>query len=285
MTSHPGPVVQRTLLIKELRRLRRGVGLTGGEVAETLLWRPSRLARLEDWDGASAADLLVLLQFYDVGPERTEELLSLAAEADAAGWWHEYAPYISDSGFLVYLGYEPSALLINAFECMVVPALLQTEEYAQTVLRGFMPDGSSERLDALVALRMERQRRMAERNASTRCTYLIDEAALRRRVGSPQLMVDQLHRIVQMADDPAVAIAVLPLSVTHAGLSGPFWILEFDGEVDDVLHLEGVPESKTVSGPNPVIVNRRTVFAELCERALNGPRSQDLLRLIATEMP
>lgn len=92
MTSYPGPVVQRALLITELRALRRQARMTEVDAAAALGWSPSRLARTENGAPQSLVeDLPTLLDFYQVDSVRYEVLQGLARASQEEGWWQPYA--------------------------------------------------------------------------------------------------------------------------------------------------------------------------------------------------
>jgi hypothetical protein len=160
-----------------------------------------------------------------------------------------------------------------------VPALLQTEAYAWAVLREYWPNASPERLDALVGLRMRRRRCLDDLDdRRVRQDHLIDEAAIQRRVAPARVLAEQMDRLLSEAGSPDVTVRVLPWDAEHSAFKGPFWLLECDEGIDDVLHLERTPGSSTYTGIAPEIAEHHVGFAELRECALDPDRSMELIR-------
>ena len=164
MPTEQAPVVQRALLLSELRRLGTAKHLSQEDVAKALEWSLSKVIRIEG--GVSRlqiTDLKALLDLYEVtNPEQVDELLSLARSARERGYWSAYKN-ISDQGLLTYVGYEAGASIIREAQGLVIPGLLQTEEYAWEITRSYIGD-SNNLVKDLVDLRMERQEKVYGRN-------------------------------------------------------------------------------------------------------------------------
>ncbi|TYK46916.1 helix-turn-helix domain-containing protein [Actinomadura decatromicini] len=288
MTSDQGPIVQSALLRAELVRLRKEKGLTQEHVAGELEWSPSKLIRVEGGKNSiTRTDLQALLRVYGVtSEERQERLQALARGAREPAWWNEYKGELNPS-FLNYVGYSAGAAYIRQFHGTVVPGLIQTPEYAEVLATG----RASERSRVLaVKLRIQRQKELAERRNPPRQHYIIDEAVIRRHVGistDPAIMPNQLNHIADVAErDDLVTVRIIPFAVgAHPGLDGPFSLLEFDGDLDDVLYLEGRPgASVMLSGDDEAIPEYRDAFEELRETALSADESITLLRQAAEDL-
>lgn len=250
--SH-GPAVERALLSAELKRLRSVSGETQEAVATACEWSVAKFSRIEN--GTSAvrkADLESLLRYYGVDEEIINELTQRAREARSPGWWEDF-DFGADKGFEAYVGYEDGASVIRMFQPLVVPGLLQTPLYTRQTMEAW--GVSPEAIATGVKLREERQRRVASRSPEQ--YYILDEAVIRRPVGSA--MPEQLHHLIRIAQKPNVTIRIIPLSRgPHFGLRGPFVLLSFDGPLDDVLYLESarrgdllIAETKDqLAGPN-----------------------------------
>ncbi|MFA1546797.1 helix-turn-helix domain-containing protein [Actinomadura chokoriensis] len=288
MSSDQGPIVQSALLRTELVRLRKEKKLTQEQVARQLEWSPSKLIRVEGGKNAiTRTDLQALLGVYDVTSEgRQERLQALARGAREPAWWNAYRGDL-DPGFLNYVGYSAGAAFIRQFHGTVVPGLIQTPEYAEVLATG----KASERARVLAAkLRIQRQQELAKRENPPRQHYIIDEAVIRRHVGikaDPAIMPAQLNHIADAAEnDDLLTVRVIPFSTgAHLGLEGPFTILEFDGDLDDVLYLEGRPgTSLMISGENDKITEYRDTFELLLEQALPADQSVALIRKAAEDL-
>ncbi|MEU8347738.1 helix-turn-helix transcriptional regulator [Spirillospora sp. NPDC048832] len=288
MSSDQGPIVQSALLRAELVRLRKGKKLTQEQVARQLEWSPSKLIRVEGGKNAiSRTDLEALLRVYDVTSEsRQERLQALARGAREPAWWNAYRGDL-DPTFLNYVGYSAGAAFIRQFHGTVVPGLLQTPEYAEVLSTG----KASETARVLAAkLRIQRQQEFAKRENPPRQDYIIDEAVIRRHVGigtDPAIMPAQLNHIADTAErDDLLRVRVIPFSTgAHLGLEGPFTILEFDGDLDDVLYLEGrTGASMMINGETDKITEYRDTFELLVEQALPADQSIALIRQAAEEL-
>lgn len=288
MTSDQGPIVQSALLRSELVRLRKEKRLTQEQVARQLEWSPSKLIRVEGGKNAiTRTDLQALLTVYDVGSEgRQERLQSLARGARETAWWNQYKGEL-DPSFLNYVGYSAGAAYIRQFHGTVVPGLIQTPDYAEVLATGRAP----ERARVLaVKLRIQRQQELAKRQNPPRQHYIIDEAVVRRHVGvkvDPAIMPAQLNHIADTAErDDLLTVRVIPFNAgAHQGLDGPFSILEFDGDLDDVLYLEGRSgNSVMVSGDDDRIPEYRDTFEVLLEHALPADQSIALIRQAAEDL-
>jgi transcriptional regulator with XRE-family HTH domain len=237
-TAGPGaPTALRILLGVRLRRLRESRGISAAAAATAIHGSQSKISRIELGRNAvreiDVADLLDLYGITDAA-ER-EPLLTLAGQASLQGWWHHYQD-VMPSWFYAYLGLEESAELIRSYDTQFVPGLLQTEQYTQAVFElGAYPREDTNRL---VMLRKERQRRFA--SGSLRLCAVIDESALRRPVGRPEVMRLQLEHLLGVAARPGIAIQVTPFDggASYAA-PGSFAILSFAAdELPDVVYVE-----------------------------------------------
>jgi transcriptional regulator with XRE-family HTH domain len=285
MASDQGPIVQSALLRTELVRLRKEKKLTQEQVARQLEWSPSKLIRVEGGKNAiTRTDLQALLAVYDVTSEgRQERLQALARGAREPAWWNAYRGDL-DPTFLTYVGYSAGAAYIRQFHGTVVPGLIQTPEYAEVLSTGKV----SEQARVLAAkLRIQRQQEFAKRQNPPRQHYIIDEAVIRRHVGiksDPAIMPAQLNHIADACErDDLLTVRVIPFSAgAHLGLEGPFSLLEFDGDLDDVLYLEGRSgASVMVTGEDDRIAEYRDTFELLLEGALSADESVAMMRQAA----
>jgi hypothetical protein len=243
-TNSYGPVVQRALLTRELAGLRQERKETQQVASRALKWSLSKFIRVEGGDvRLSQADLEYLLRHYNVtDEERIKYLSDLAEGGRKRGWWQDYKP--NDKAFADYLGYESDATKIRMTEGSKIPGLLQTEPYARAIVAAYGARG--EGIENIVALRKARQDRVASRKVEQ--IYIFEEAALRRRVGDT--MGDQLRHLIALTEKPNVTILIIPLVAgPHFGMRGPFTILSFDVDLDDVLYLESARRGDLIISP------------------------------------
>src|ERR1700722_12819736 len=155
-----GPTVLRILLGTQLRRLRESRGISAQAAAKAIRGSESKISRIElGRNSIREIDVLDLLTFYGVGAVEREQLLTLAEQANRPGWWHRYNDILPD-WFQAYVGMEEAARSIRIYETQFIPGLLQTEEYAASVIA--LGDFPVEQAERLVVLRKERQRRFTE---------------------------------------------------------------------------------------------------------------------------
>lgn len=237
-----GPTVRRRRLGSELRKLRDASGLKLEEVAAELGVAPSTLSRIETGKAPTkSAYLNQMLEMYGVtDPSQRQVLVDMAREGHRKGWWAAYDDVLP-SGFDIFVGLEAETTGIRSYENSVVHGLLQTQDYARAVLRELQPRQTAEQVDRQVDLRMARQRRLDE-DPPLDLWVIHDEAVIRRAVGGSAVMRGQLARLLEVASRPGMTLQVLPFeSGAHAGLGGPFSILEFADSSDSrVAHVESV---------------------------------------------
>jgi transcriptional regulator with XRE-family HTH domain len=230
-----GPTALRLVLGLQLRQLREARGISAAEAARAIRATPSKISRMELGRSAiKEIDVLDLLTYYGVDPAEREQFLKIAEQASHHGWWHRYGD-ILPPWFQTYIGMEESAKAIRAYEPLFVPGLLQTPQYAAAVLSlGDIPPSEAERH---VILRKERQRRFTE--GQLKLWVVIDESALRRPVGSVDILREQLKYLISLSTRHNLTLQVTPLGAGgHAAPSG-FTILRFsEPELPDMVYVE-----------------------------------------------
>jgi hypothetical protein len=128
------------------------------------------------------------------------------------------------------IDFENKAIRIQNYEALVIPGLVQTDEYCRAYIQGDNPTLSEAELNNLVASRMARQT-LLTRKDGPQYIAVIHETALRMPVGDPGVMARQLTHLLAMAARPNITVRVVPTSAgAHAGLRGSFVILEFANE-------------------------------------------------------
>jgi transcriptional regulator with XRE-family HTH domain len=237
-----GPTVRRRRLGSELRKLRDASGMKLEEVAAELGVAPSTLSRIETGKAPTkSAYLSQMLEMYGVtDPAQRQVLVDMAREGHRKGWWAAYDDVLP-SGFDIFVGLEAETTGIRSYENSVVYGLLQTQDYARAVLRELLPRHTDEQIDRQVDLRMARQRRLDEEPALD-LWVIHDEAVIRRAVGGAAVMRGQLTRLLEVGARPGMTLQVLPFeSGAHAGMRGPFSILEFPDRTDSrIAHVESM---------------------------------------------
>ncbi|ONI70651.1 transcriptional regulator [Actinosynnema sp. ALI-1.44] len=236
MARGQSPTVRRRRLASELRRLREAARLTIEEVGERLECSASKISRIETGHvGVTPRDARDLLELYGVSPDRLEALVQLSREARKKGWWHAYNEVFTGA----FVGLESDASSLRAFQALLVPGLLQTEDYTRAVMRSIRPDWTEAEVERRVIARMERQRLLTDSDPPNYWA-VVDEAVLLRTVGGPGVMHKQLLRLREISTLPNVTLQVVPFDAgAHSSMDGPFLILGFPEQMDpDVVYVD-----------------------------------------------
>ncbi|MEU0051439.1 helix-turn-helix transcriptional regulator [Streptomyces sp. NPDC006184] len=267
------------LLGSQLRRLREARGITREAAGYSIRASESKISRMElgrvSFKTRDVEDLLTLYGITD--ESERESLLSLAREANVAGWWHSYTDVLP-TWFPTYVGLEGAASLIRVYEVQFVHGLLQTEEYARAVVRRGMKGASAADVERRVALRLERQKYLLSDNAPE-FHIVLDEAALRRPYGDREVMRGQLQHLIDISARPNVRLQVMPFSFGgHSGESGAFTILSFpDADLSDVVYLEQLTSALYLDKREDV-GQYEQALKELQQDSPGPAESRDLLR-------
>lgn len=274
MAARSSPTVRRRRLGTELRRLRLEAGLTIDQVADRLECSESKVSRVETGHvTALPRDVRDMLELYGVSDEQRDELLQVARDARKKGWWHAY----SDVPRSAYVGFESAAERISSYETTLVPGLLQTTAYARAVIRALCPDVHPEEIEHRVELRRFRQA-LLMRDEPPMIHWVLDEAVLRRPVGGPKVMQEQLRSLVTAAELPTVTLQVLQFDAgEHIGMYGPFIIMTFRDAADsEMVYLEHATRESYLEAEQEVR-HYRMAFDQLCAMALEPNQSVEFL--------
>ncbi|MGW0603404.1 helix-turn-helix domain-containing protein [Streptomyces sp. NPDC002644] len=280
MASSVNPTVRRRRLGQELRRLREQKGMTAEEVAERLLVSQSKISRLENGRRSiSQRDVRDLCGVYEVEDQRiVDSLMQMAKDSRQQGWWHSFG----DIPYSVYIGLETDAASLRVYDPQVVPGLLQTRQYAESLITGALPETAASDIEKRVKVRLRRQQRINAQENPLRLWTVLDEAALRRIVGNRAVMREQLEHLVEQAQLPHVTVQVIPFNLgAHPGLNGQYAILEFpDASDSSVVYIEGVTSDLYLEKPNDVH-KYSVMYEHLRAQALNVEQSRQFIEDIA----
>jgi len=275
MVRDHSPTVRRRRLSGELRRLRDQAQLTIDDVAEKLACSASKISRIETGHvSVTPRDTREMLKLYGVEPNQLEALVQLAKEARKKGWWHSYNEVFTGA----FVGLEAETSSLRAYQALLIPGLLQTEDYMRAVIRAARPDATEAHVEKRVKARLARQRLLTDLDPP-RYWAVIDEAVLCRTVGGPRVMHAQLNWLIARASLPHVTIQVLPFSAgAHAGMEGPFLILGFPEQADpDVVYVDNTTSGIYLEEPAEIL--RYTLMFDHLRAAALAP--DDTLTRIA----
>jgi transcriptional regulator with XRE-family HTH domain len=252
----------------ELYYYRTRAGLTQKDLAALVHISNDVISKIETGERPPAEDFpprLDAVPELDTRGELTRlwSHLKKGHKQRAYGWFERWADI------------EAAAAVLRSYEPLIVPGLLQTEDYAQTILS--MKPGDKDDLDEQVAVRIMRQ--MVLERAKLWC--LLDEGVLHRDIGGSKIMRTQLYRLAELAEHPKVTIQVIPGIGAHAGLLGAFVIAERDGK-PPMAYLETAAEGQVTDSPS-VVTDVALSFDTLRSEALPWGASRDLIRKVAEE--
>ncbi|MGO8891280.1 MAG: helix-turn-helix domain-containing protein [Streptosporangiaceae bacterium] len=270
------PTVRQRELGKRLRELRGQHDLTVEDVAEKLLCSATKVSRLETGvRRPSLRDVRDLCVLYGVDEATSTELMSLARGAREQGWWTQYEDLKLDP----YIGLEQDAVAITCYSMYYMPALLQTEDYARTIIKAIAPKIDPAIHQQRVEVRMRRQGLLDTANRP-RYRVLLDEAALRRRVGGPAVMAAQFDKVLDAARQGKAAVQVIPFDVgEYAAVDAYFVLLDFDEEsnLSPVVFIEGLTANQYIERKAD-IARYREAIESLRDSALSLRDSLSLLQ-------
>ncbi len=201
------------------------------------------------WVLPDIGNVRLLLDLYNViDPAVREAILDLARQSREKGWWAKYKDVFGGS----LPGFEAEATQIRTVELVTIPGLLQTAAYATAVFQaGQVLDQAAVRRH--VEARLARQA-ILTRDNPPQLWAVVDEAALRKMVGGPAVMAEQLARLVNMARQPNITVQVLPDSIgAHAAMGSGFVVLDFMGDLDpSLVYLETPTDNLFLERPEEV---------------------------------
>lgn len=233
------PTIRRRRLGFELRRLRDEHGFTLDEASKRSGVPRATIGKIETAEAkrTRSRDLDALADLYEVDQEIRAALHRLSRESKEKGWWSRYKDVFSERALP---DFEAEASALRTYEAQVVPGLFQTPDYAVEVFKGgrAVDDPSITRK---VEARLARQQ-ILSRVKAPHVTAVVDEGALRRIVGTPSVMVEQLEHLEHLAVRHNIDIQVLAFaSGAHLGMAGSFTIMEFPEPRDSPIVYVGTP--------------------------------------------
>jgi transcriptional regulator with XRE-family HTH domain len=269
-------------LAAELKELRDKSGLSTREAAARVGFSTATINRIENAGRAvEPSEVSALLVAYGVTGNERVRIMDLAREAEQRGRWldsgSEYQGVPKELTAL--MSFEAEATAITMMNLLVIPGMLQTQDYTRAMLACF--DVSEREAEQHVIARAGRQVALTKPHPPMFMAF-IDEAALRRPMGGPQVMADQLQHIVRMTRRPNIDVRVLPFeSGGHWGVINPFMVLEFT-KANPIVYLEHIGSSALIDEPEDV-APYQAVKARLATAALGPAESQDLLLRVSAE--
>ncbi|GAA4207281.1 helix-turn-helix domain-containing protein [Actinocatenispora rupis] len=274
MSTRTSPTVKRRRIASELRRLRAGTGMSAEEAGRRVGLSKSAISRIENAESTGqVATVAALMRLYGVADEDVEQIEVIARQARTRGWWQRWNDVLP-AWFDTYVGLESEASHISEYEPQLVPGLLQTADYARSVIRAEHPDDTVEEVERRVELRLQRQ----HADDPPKLWIVLDEAVLHRIVGSREIMRAQLKRVLDTAQRPGNDIQVLSFEAgEHGSMGSAFFILRFPDPRDTpCVYLENRAGSLYLEEVDEV-QQYTTLFDHLRATALGVRRSEEMI--------
>lgn len=273
----PKPSLRTQWLGARLRDLRKVNKFSLRDAGEFLTREASTIGRYEAGEfPIRRGDLLGLMTLYGVSEEsERSELLELCDEAWRKGWWDQHRNDLG-SHFINVPWLESRATTAKAFEHKLINGLLQTPDYAETVITAVSEPGTSQdQIRRWVNLRMERKL-VLQRQEQFQFTCIFEESVLQRPVGSDALMQAQLESLLDLCELPNIEIQVVPTSIgPHAAFPGAFVLYTMPSPYPSVAHAETL--GGTVYVEEPKLQKFQIAWNDIQDKALTPHQSSDLI--------
>ncbi|MBF6329405.1 helix-turn-helix domain-containing protein [Nocardia transvalensis] len=256
-------------LSKEVVSARTGINVTTLYRIETAQARPQRRT------------LMAMLDLYGVEDPQRSDAVQLLQEAQKPGMSRPFEAAVSEV-YAAYINFETEALSARLFQTSFIPGLLQTERYAWAVLDTAMPKVETSVIEQRLRARVERAKVLTRDGNPLELWVVLDEAAIRRVVGGPDVMREQLLRLAEESDKRNVILQVLPFDAgAHPAMVGSFVVLDFPDPADpELVYVEGIAGDDIVEGHNEI---RRfgVMFDQLRAMALSPRDSAEMIAGVA----
>jgi hypothetical protein len=276
-----GATIAKRRLSERLGELRLGTGYTANHVCDILNWGRGKVGRFEanQWKRPEMSDVRDLLRIYGVTGGDSDEVEELAMKARARPWWRDF-PETFDSEFP---GYENDATSIGVFMPLILPGLMQTEAYTESLLRTG-PRPPTWRRKALEA-RLRRQEILGRTDGTApRVTAVITEASLLYRWGTQIDRREQVAHLIDLADYPNVELRVQRFEdgPPTAGFS-MVNLFGFDDQGPSLVFVETDYAIEEVSKRDAVNGYVQS-FSRACDGALEPKDTKDYLEYLANQL-
>jgi transcriptional regulator with XRE-family HTH domain len=281
MTS--GPTTRRRQLGATMRKLRERKGMTLEEAGKLVGVSKATVSRYETKEGPVKWPIVdALCREYGATEAERQSVVAWAKAAKEQGWWSSLPGTIPETLNLL-LTLEDEAVREDHFSTVYVPGLLQTRGYAEAVLHASEMRQSAEDIERQVTIRLKRQE-LLSRPRPPHIWAVLDESVIRRVVGGPGVMREQLAHLAACSDSTNVTLQILPFTTgAHASAMGSFVILGGAEPSLDVVYLDIHTGAVFMEKEEELDVYRRA-FDYLRAQALGPTESVDLIRRAYEEM-
>ncbi|MBF6312886.1 helix-turn-helix domain-containing protein [Nocardia farcinica] len=292
-----GSTLPRRALGRRLRELRERANKSQLAAGTRIEVSKQTIGRVEVGRPAriSTAQYRELLDLYGASEAEREEVLELHREVRAIndsvstqGWWRAYSDVVNPH-FNHYMSLEQACDRLTTFQLTLLPGLVQTSSYRRWTDTTIDPAISAVDIERRLELHARRQRRLTD-SPSFRVNVLLSEAALRHQVGGVDVMVQQLHHLIEISRLSNVCVRVIPFTAgSHPGLiTQSFVLMQFPPlsaraeSEPPVVYVEGYTGALFLE--EDAMVERHRAAAESIQRvALDEESTRELVGQIAKE--
>jgi transcriptional regulator with XRE-family HTH domain len=254
---------------EELKRRREEAGLTQEELSQRAIMSRTHIAHIEA--GRRRPDV--------------NDARSLDRALDTGGFFANFLPALDGrvvaEHFAEALEFEAQATEIREYASKLIPGILQTKDYAGAVLSSGYPPKSDAEYEALLTTRLARSRILDDFH-SPKVWTLLDEAVLRRPIGGPAVMCEQLRHIVALGEGRRIRVHVLPFSVGYHSLLEGFVSLMWFEELPPIAYVEGLKSGRVWELPSAVR-ECQVAYDHALGDALSQHNSLAMLRSVAED--
>ena len=265
---------------------RRESGQSLAEVQDVTLISTSKLSRLENAEGKPRLrDVRDLIRhFGKEGTPQAGQLERWVKAAEVPGWWTDFSDDVLQDRLRLdtHLAYEADAAILRVYTLPFVPALLQTDAYAEAVYRD-LEDRPEEQIGQLMDIRRGRKEALKQREGlePLELVAVTHECTLRQTVGSPEIMRNQLDELLVRSRDDNVRLYVFPFSARPTFTMTCMWAyFEYQDPEDleqDLVQFETPAGFWTIDDPGQV-AGYRKAHDSLIGSSLNEDDSRVLIR-------
>lgn len=268
MDARRKPRTAREKYGEELRLRRMNAGLTQEELGDRVVCSPTLISHFEAGRRLPKPD----------DAQRIDQ--ALQTDGFFARWLEDLESKYADH-FAAVAELEQQATLIQQFALSLIPGVLQTDGYARALFRAYQPNHTVEELDEAVVIRTKRAR-ILDGPLNAVVWTLLDESVLRRRVGGPQVMAEQLHKVADMAEAGRLRLHVLPYGAgAHALQQSYLTLMSFEDSAP-VAYVEAFLTGHLMDDP-ALVAASQTAYALALSDALSRQESLALVRAAAEE--
>jgi transcriptional regulator with XRE-family HTH domain len=275
------------LLGAELLRLREAVGLTQDEAAEHIGKAGNKISRVESGKiGVDKTDLDALLELYKASEK--DQLwyreLSRLAKPKRGRPSSETTLYLGPRWFRAFRDLETDASEIMEVRSEIITGILQTDDYIRAMFDAQGVDSADKIIEDMLRVRADRRQLLTKENAA-RFAFVLSESALRRRIGGPEVMAEQMRQLAEIAVFPNVTLQVIPFdSRSYEHLCTDFTLFRFGHEMaNDIVYLEMYSDAAYLDKPPETVRRYAELFGRLRGVALGPVESRHLVEAAAEE--